>query len=115
MYQRQYGPPQKANILVGLQKIVQAIDAQYWNEKENSPTKTELPDLLETSPNTSLTLTSLTTSLAKVLPIPSRRTTTLALPRQGLLFQTEEVYHSRPFFETQERWKANSTGTSAPS
>jgi len=50
------------------------------NEKENSPTKPELPDLLEKSLN-SLTLTGLTTSLAKVLPIPSRRTTTPALPR----------------------------------
>src|SRR5882724_640759 len=51
------------------------------NEKENSPMKPELPDHLETSLNRSLTLTSLTTSPAKVLPIPSRRTTTLALPR----------------------------------
>src|SRR5882724_2291888 len=42
------------------------------NEKENSPAKPELPDLLETSPNT---------SPAKVLPTPSRRTTTPALPR----------------------------------
>src|SRR5882724_4176913 len=47
------------------------------NEKENSPTKPELPDLLDTSPD----LTSLTTSPAKVLPTPSRRTTTPALPR----------------------------------
>src|SRR5882724_8011962 len=51
------------------------------NEKGNSPTKPELPDLLETRPNRSLTLTGLTTSPAKVLPIPNRRTTTLALPR----------------------------------
>src|SRR5882724_3536955 len=51
------------------------------NEKENSPAKPELPDLLETTQNTSPTLTSLTTSPAKVLPIPSRTTTTLALPR----------------------------------
>src|SRR5882724_11829266 len=46
------------------------------NEKENSPAKPELPDLLETSLNTSLT-----TSPAKVLPIPCRRTETPALPR----------------------------------
>src|SRR5882724_315173 len=51
------------------------------NEKENSPVKPKLPDLLETSLNTSPTLTSPTTSLAKVLPIPSRRTTILALLR----------------------------------
>src|SRR5882724_8845560 len=51
------------------------------NEKENSPAKPKLPDLLETSPNTSPTLTSPTTSPAKVLPTPSRRTTTPALPR----------------------------------
>src|SRR5882724_8043316 len=50
------------------------------NEKENSPMKPEFLDLLETSPNRSLTLTGLTTSPAKVLPIPSRRTT-LALPK----------------------------------
>src|SRR5882724_3329506 len=51
------------------------------NEKENSPMKPKLPDLLETSPNRSLTLTSPTTSPAKVLPIPNRTTTTLSLPR----------------------------------
>src|SRR5882724_6877664 len=51
------------------------------NEKENSPVKPKLPDLLETSPNRSLTLTGPTTSLAEVLPIPSRRTTTPALLR----------------------------------
>src|SRR5882724_9183555 len=51
------------------------------NEKENSPAKPELPDLRETSLNRSLTLTGLTIILAKVLPIPSRRTTTPALPR----------------------------------
>src|SRR5882724_4841774 len=42
------------------------------NEKEKSPEKPKLLDLLETSLNT---------SPAKVLPIPSRRTTTPALPR----------------------------------
>jgi len=51
------------------------------NKKENSPMKPELPNLLEISLNQSLTLTGLTTSLAKVLPIPSRRTTILALLR----------------------------------
>src|SRR5882724_4059283 len=51
------------------------------NEKENSPMKPDLLDLLETSLNQSLTLTGPTTSLEKVLPIPSRRTTTPALPR----------------------------------
>src|SRR5882724_241491 len=51
------------------------------NEKENSPMKPKLPDLLETSTNTSPTLTSLTTSLENVLPITSRRTTTPALLR----------------------------------
>src|SRR5882724_641372 len=50
------------------------------NDKENSPMKSELLNHLETTPNQSLTLTGLTTSLAKVLPIPSRRTTTPALP-----------------------------------
>src|SRR5882724_8501258 len=51
------------------------------NEKENSPMKPKLLDLLEISLNQSLTLTGLTTSLAKVLPIPSRTITTLGLPR----------------------------------
>jgi len=51
------------------------------NKKENSPTKPELPDLLEISPDQSLTLTGPKTRLAKVHPIPSRRTTILALPR----------------------------------
>src|SRR5882724_7116915 len=52
------------------------------NKKENSPMKPKLPDHLESSPNRSLTLTGPTTSLAKVLPIPSRTTTTLALLRE---------------------------------
>jgi len=51
------------------------------NKKENSPMKPELPDLLEISPIQSLTLTGPTTSLAKVLPIPSRTTTIPALLR----------------------------------
>src|SRR5882724_416402 len=51
------------------------------NEKESSPLKPELLALLKTSLNKGLTPTSLTTSLAKVLPSPSRTTTTLALPR----------------------------------
>src|SRR5882724_3430771 len=51
------------------------------NEKENSPMTPKLPDNLETSPNRSLTPTGQTTSPAKVLPIPSRTTTTPALPR----------------------------------
>src|SRR5882724_1982069 len=51
------------------------------NKKENSLVKPKLLDLLETSPNRSLTLTGLTNSPAKVLPIPSRRITTPALPR----------------------------------
>src|SRR5882724_438461 len=85
------------------------------NEKENSPMKPKLLDLLETSLNRSLTLTSPTTSPAKVLPIPSRRTTTPALPRARAQLPTEEVHHSQPFFETWDRWKANSTGASAPS
>src|SRR5882724_7240077 len=51
------------------------------NEKEKSPGKPELLDLLETSLNRSLTLTSPTTSWAKVSPSPNRTTTTLDLPR----------------------------------
>src|SRR5882724_8079027 len=51
------------------------------NEKENSHMKHKLLDLLEISLNQSLTLTGLTTSLEKVLPVPSRRTTIPALPR----------------------------------
>jgi len=51
------------------------------NDTVKYPTKLVLPEPLETRPNKSLTLASLTTSLAKVLHIPSRRTTTRALPR----------------------------------
>src|SRR5467141_1257561 len=49
------------------------------NDTVKFPAKPEHPDLPETSPNTSPTLTSQTTSLAKALQ--SRRTPTLALPR----------------------------------
>ena len=85
------------------------------NEKENSPMKPELPDLLETSPNQSLTLTGLTTSLEKVLPIPSRTTTTPALPRARAQLLNRRSPPLPIFLKTQERRKANSTGTSAPS
>jgi len=50
------------------------------NKKEKSPAKPTLLDLLETSPNRSLTPTSPTTSPAKVLSSTSRRTTP-TLPR----------------------------------
>jgi len=85
------------------------------NEKENSPMKNELPDLLETSPNRSLTLTGLTTSPAKVLPIPSRTTTTPALPRARAQLLNRTSPPLPNFFKTWERWKANSIGMSAPS
>jgi len=49
-------------------------------KRRTLPWNLSFPDLLETSPNRSLTPTSLTTSLAKVIPSPSRTTTTLALP-----------------------------------
>jgi len=39
------------------------------NKKEKSPTKPELPDLLETSLDKGLTPTSLTTSLARFFPV----------------------------------------------
>jgi len=93
----------KPNTLAGLWKLSKAIDAWYWERNENSPTKPKFPDLLETSLNTSLT-----TSPAKVLPIPSRRTTTLLYPGQGLLFWQKSP-PLQPFFETWERCKANST------
>jgi len=98
-----------------LQDITQAIDARYGNDTVKYLVKLILPDPLETRPNRSLTLLSLTTSLAKVLHTPNRRTLTQALPRARLHFQTEEVHHSRPFLETRERWKANSPGETAPS
>jgi len=108
-------PPQQATTLAGLWKLIQAINAQYWEQKENSPMKPELLDLLEISLNQSLTLTGLTTSLAKVLPIPSRRTTLRLYPGQGSTSEQKKVHHSRPFFEIQERQKANSTGMSVSS
>src|SRR5882672_4060901 len=49
------------------------------NDAANFPAKPEHPDLPETSPNPSPTLTSQTTSPAKALQ--SRRIPTLALPR----------------------------------
>src|SRR5882724_6004791 len=51
------------------------------NDAVKFPTKLEHPDLLETSPNTRLTLTSQTTNSAKAPRIRSRRTPILAQPR----------------------------------
>jgi len=85
------------------------------NEKENSLMKPKLLDLLETSLNRSLTLTGPITSPAKVLPIPNRTTTTPALPRARAQLLNRRSHHSWPFLETWGRWKANSTGMSAPS
>jgi len=101
----------KLNTLAGLRKLIQAINAWYWEWKGELSHETWASDLLETSLNTSLT-----TSPAKVLQIPRQKQQQLWLyPGQGLLFWTEEVHHSQPFFETWERRKANSTGTSVPS
>jgi len=71
----------KPTTLAGLQNSSKLSMHDTGNEKENSPMNPKLLDLLETSLDRSLTLTSLTTSPAKVLPIPNRRTTILALPR----------------------------------
>jgi len=73
------------------------------NNMGKFPAKPALPEPPQTSLNTSTTHPSQTTSPAKVLHSPNRTTTTLALPEQGLNFQTEEVCHSRPFLETWER------------
>src|SRR5882724_7170581 len=62
------------------------------NEKENSPMKPKLPDLLLTSP---------TTSPAKVLPIPSRRTTIPALPRARTQLQNRR---SPPLLTFLQNW-----------
>jgi len=51
------------------------------NDAVKYPAKLVLLEPPETRPNRSLTLPSLTTSPAKVLHIPSRTTTTQALPR----------------------------------
>src|SRR5882724_7089902 len=51
------------------------------NDAVKYPTKLALPEPPETRPNRSLTLPSLTTSPAKVLCSPRRRTITWALPR----------------------------------
>ena len=45
MYQRWHGPPWQANTLAGIWKLVQAIDAWYWECKGELPTKPVLPDL----------------------------------------------------------------------
>jgi len=74
-----------------------AIDAWYWEQKGELSRKTWASDLLETSPNRSLTLTGLTTSPAKVLPIPSRTTKTPALPRARAQLPNREV-HLLPIF-----------------
>src|SRR5882724_7632128 len=85
------------------------------NKKENSPVKPELLDHPETSLNRSLILTGLITSLARFFQLQAEEQQLWLYPGQGLNFRTEEVHHSQPFFKTQERWKANSTGTSVMS
>src|SRR5882724_2887262 len=82
------------------------------NKKENSPTKPELLDHLETSPNRSLTLTGPTTSLAKVLPIPSRRTTTLALLSARAQLMNRRNPPLLTFLRNLGKTEANSTGMS---
>src|SRR5882724_7394062 len=85
------------------------------NTKENSPTKPEFPDLLETSPNTSPTLTSPNQVWKRFFQSQTEEPQLQLYPGQGLNFRTEEVHHSQPFLETRERWKANPAGASAPS
>jgi len=87
------------------------------NDMGKSPMNPTLPEPLETSPNRSLTPTSLTptiptTSLAKVLPISNRTTTTLALPRARAQLPNRR---SPPLPTFLQRWKANSTGATFPS
>jgi len=55
--------------------------------------KPKLPDLLETIPNTSPTLTSLTTSLARFFQSPAENNNSGSTKARAL-FRTEEVHHS---------------------
>jgi len=74
-----------------------------------------LPEPLETRPNRSLTLPSLTT-VGKGSSHSKAEEQQLGLyPGQGFHFWTEETHHSQPFLETQKRRKANSPGETAPS
>ena len=57
----------KPNTLSGLQKLVQAINAQYWEHTEKFPEKPTLPNPPETSPNPSPMHPTQTTSPARIL------------------------------------------------
>jgi len=108
---KMYGPPQQANHPHRTLKLIQAIDAWFWNEKENSPAKPELHIFwkqvwTEVWPNRS------DNKSGKVLQFQAEEPITLALPHARAQLLNREVHHSWPFFETQERQKANSTGQS---
>jgi len=81
---------EKPNSLSGLQKLVEAMMHNTGNDVGKFPTKPILPEPPETILNRSPTPPSQITSPAKVLPSSNRRTTTLALPRARLNFQTEK-------------------------
>jgi len=88
MYQRWYGPPHQSQPpLQDSQKLVQAINAWYWNKKEKSPTKPELPDLLESSPKQKSDSNKFWQQVQqRFFPVQAERTATLALPRARAQF-----------------------------
>jgi len=94
-YQRWYGHHEKPNTLVGLQKLVQATMDDTGNEKENSPWTQASRSSGNNSEHKSDSNKSDNKS-GKGFPIPSRRTTTPALPRQGL--SSEQKKSTTPTF-----------------
>jgi len=93
-----------ANTLSGLRKLVQAIDARYWNDAVNYPqthaSRTPKQD------NRSLTLPSLTTSQQRFFTFQAEQQQLGLYPGQG--FTSEQKNHTPIFPQTWKRQKANS-------
>src|SRR5882672_7133933 len=81
------------------------------NDAVKFPAKPEHPDLPETSPNPSPTLTVRQQVRQRLFKAEEHQL--WLYPEQGFHFRTEEGHHSRSVFQTQKRQKTNSPGETA--
>jgi len=83
----------------------QAIDAWYWEQHGEVSRKTFASGTSGNKTEQKSDSSKSDNKSAKVLRIPSRRTTTRALPRARVPLPNKETHHSWPFLKTRKSWK----------
>jgi len=103
---------EKPNTLIGLRKLIQAIDANIGNAKRTLP-RNRAPDLLEKKSEHKSTLTSPINKSGKGSSNPKQKNHNSALPRARAQLPNRRSPTFPTFPRNSGKTKANTTGTSA--